>query len=174
MVLISLQCDVSCIRRAVVTIIYWHFDGLSCTLLALNHQTILFLFLLNKDRISWIMNVLKRKCRPFDEIFISVCVESCQNGNYRWSQWRKYGNAIFIQFSSLTVPCQFPLQPVTKRSPNQNGDISNSLYCMAGWLEWGSPAPAVWVYYQIRKVAGCASAGKAGNVFPATDFKGNR
>ena len=28
--------------------------------------------------------------------------------------------------------------------------------------------------YQIRKVAGCACAGKAGNVFPATDFKGNR
>ena len=29
-----------------------------------------------------------------------------------------------------------------------------------------------WVTYQIRKIAGCACAGNAGNVFPATDFKG--
>ena len=27
---------------------------------------------------------------------------------------------------------------------------------------------------QIRKIAGCACAGNAGNVFPATDFKGNQ
>ena len=27
--------------------------------------------------------------------------------------------------------------------------------------------------YQIRKIEGCARAGNAGNVFPATDFKGN-
>ena len=26
-------------------------------------------------------------------------------------------------------------------------------------------------FYQIRKIAGCACAGNAGNVFPATDFK---
>ena len=31
-----------------------------------------------------------------------------------------------------------------------------------------------WASYQIRKIAGCACAGNAGNVFPATDFKGNR
>ena len=31
-----------------------------------------------------------------------------------------------------------------------------------------------WASYQIRKNAGCACAGSAGNVFPATDFKGNR
>ena len=30
-----------------------------------------------------------------------------------------------------------------------------------------------WASYQIRKIAGCACAGNAGNVFPATDFKGN-
>ena len=30
-----------------------------------------------------------------------------------------------------------------------------------------------WTSYQIRKTAGCACAGNAGNVFPATDFKGN-
>ena len=31
-----------------------------------------------------------------------------------------------------------------------------------------------WASYQIRKITGCACAGNAGNVFPATDFKGNR
>ena len=30
-----------------------------------------------------------------------------------------------------------------------------------------------WVSYHIRKLAGCACAGNAGNVFPATDFKGH-
>ena len=31
-----------------------------------------------------------------------------------------------------------------------------------------------WASDQIRKIAGYACAGNAGNVFPATDFKGNR
>ena len=31
-----------------------------------------------------------------------------------------------------------------------------------------------WASYQIRKIAGCACAGNARNVFLATDFKGNR
>ena len=31
-----------------------------------------------------------------------------------------------------------------------------------------------WASYKIRKIAGCACAGNTGNVFPATDFKGNR
>ena len=34
-------------------------------------------------------------------------------------------------------------------------------------------ALVVWGSCQIRKIAGCACAGNAGNVFPATDFKGN-
>ena len=31
-----------------------------------------------------------------------------------------------------------------------------------------------WVSYQIRKIAGWACVGNAGNVFPAADFEGNR
>ena len=31
-----------------------------------------------------------------------------------------------------------------------------------------------WTSGQIRKIAGCACAGNTGNVFPITDFKGNR
>ena len=32
--------------------------------------------------------------------------------------------------------------------------------------------PVTWASYQIRQIAVCACAGNAGNVFPATDFKG--
>ena len=35
-------------------------------------------------------------------------------------------------------------------------------------------APNVWTSYQIRTIAGSVCAGNAGNVFPTTDFKGNR
>ena len=31
-----------------------------------------------------------------------------------------------------------------------------------------------WIPYQIRKIAGCACAGNAGNIFSATDFKWSR
>ena len=31
-----------------------------------------------------------------------------------------------------------------------------------------------WASYEICKIAGCACTGNAGNVFPATNFKGNR
>ena len=32
----------------------------------------------------------------------------------------------------------------------------------------------IWAPDQIRQISGCTCAGNAGNVFPATDFKGNR
>ena len=34
--------------------------------------------------------------------------------------------------------------------------------------------PVLWPSLQIHKIAGCACAGNSGNVFPTTDFKGNR
>ena len=36
------------------------------------------------------------------------------------------------------------------------------------------PSLSVWATCQIRKIAGCACAGNAGNVFPTADFKGDR
>ena len=33
---------------------------------------------------------------------------------------------------------------------------------------------STWASYQICKIAGCVCTGNVGNVFPATDFKGNR
>ena len=44
---------------------------------------------------------------------------------------------------------------------------------MDGWKitsRYSSP----WASWQIRKIAGCACAENAGNVFPSTAFKGNR
>ena len=33
---------------------------------------------------------IKQKCHYFDEIFITGCTESCQNYNFRFSQWLKF------------------------------------------------------------------------------------
>ena len=51
-------------------------------------------------------------------------------------------------------------------------------HCLSGFATWqNSPSPnyfiqlSLWASYHIRKIAGCACAGNAGNVFPATDFK---
>ena len=38
----------------------------------------------------------------------------------------------------------------------------------------GHAGEASWASYQICKIAGCACTGDAGNVFPATDFKGSK
>ena len=51
------------------------------------------------------------------------------------------------------------------RKPTKPPPMTNSLF------SW--PATR-WASYQIRKIAGCACAGNVGNVFPATNFKGNR
>ena len=48
------------------------------------------------------------------------------------------------------------------------------LTCHHDWHRSWSHAVIAWASYQIRKLAGCACAGNAGSVFPATDFKGNR
>ena len=48
--------------------------------------------------------------------------------------------------------------------------LSSSLMPLPTWIACFT----LWNSYQLRKIAGCASAENAGNVFPATDFKGNR
>ena len=37
-----------------------------------------------------LFSTLKRKCRHFDEIFITGCTGSCQNDNFQCSQWWKF------------------------------------------------------------------------------------
>ena len=41
-------------------------------------------------------------------------------------------------------------------------------------MNWSETPWRPWTSYQIHEIAGCACAENAGNVFPATDFKGNR
>ena len=45
---------------------------------------------------------LKRKCRHFDEIFITGCTESCQNDNFQCSQWWKFhqNDDIFVSVNA--------------------------------------------------------------------------
>ena len=47
----------------------------------------------------------------------------------------------------------------------QNAEASHGFQARKCRLQWTS--------YQIGKIVGCACAGNAGNVFPATDLKGN-
>ena len=49
-------------------------------------------------------------------------------------------------------------------------DISVMPVFIFAIVQWCDP----WASYQIRKDEGWARAGNAGNVFPATDFRGNR
>ena len=42
------------------------------------------------------------------------------------------------------------------------------------WIHVFRLKSVAWASYQIRKIACCACAGNAGNVFPTGDFKGNR
>ena len=59
----------------------------------------------------------------------------------------------------------------------------NNLVHRIGWLWWwrrwrlgrpGNEYQKQWASYQIRKIAGCACAGNAKNIFLTSDFKGNR
>ena len=65
---------------------------------------------------------LKQKCRHFDEIFITGCTESCQNDNFRCSQWLKFHQNDNISVSVITVhtgpmrPNDAPTHRITRRS----------------------------------------------------------
>ena len=76
--------------------------------------------------------------------------------------------------------------------------VDCSLYCLATWeeldhcdisrnegrkrerllitvgVDWSLWNLTAWTSCQIRKIASCTCAGNAGNVFPTTDFKGDR
>ena len=53
------------------------------------------------------------------------------------------------------------------------GDKLQYIYWRQTVCHHGDVCVVQWASYQIRKTAGCACAGNAGNVFPTTDFKGN-
>ena len=51
---------------------------------------------------------LKRKCLHFDGIFITGCTESCQNDNFRCSQWWRFHQNDHIFVSVWRLLLQFP------------------------------------------------------------------
>ena len=85
-------------------------------------------------------------------------------------------------------------QDIVPQRPLRVRNIKPTLLCFWDTIKWafyikkqtntpyifseGELSSSYWhvlcASFQIRKIAGCACAGNAGNVFPATDFKGNR
>ena len=62
---------------------------------------------------------------------------------------------------------------------NEDGTPQRMLCRVAQYVdspgtEEGSIQVSQWASYQIHKIEVCSCAGIAGNVFPATDFKGYR
>ena len=72
-----------------------------------------------------------------------------------------------VKFNSTTRVCN----PISKFVPR--GSVLLFNICINSILFQWTPFQ-LWVSYQMRKIADCACAGNAGNVFPTTDFKGNR
>ena len=69
---------------------------------------------------------LKRKCLHFDEIFIIGCTKSCQNDNFRCSQWWK-----FHQNDDIFVSVQLPF-PTAHMSIYENQSV---IAKQPSWLE---------------------------------------
>ena len=97
------------------------------------------------------------------------------------SQYRDIKRATKYLLISTKIPNIF-----TKHSPRSNfrsahglrRSVSNKRLRPWVWVKFCDCHHAIywcpWASYQISKIAGCACTGNAGNVFPATDFNGNR
>ena len=69
----------------------------------------------------------------------------------------------------MSVACRDKF--LNKETSTQWNETRQSLFDI---ILVGKPRSVPWASYQIRKSAGSACAGNAGNVFPTTDLKGNR
>ena len=76
------------------------------------------------------------------------------NGRWDLGQYRRQVLVIFLVWSNSF----------------QKGWLSDECKCFSAHVLYFQH---IWASYQIHKVAGCACAVNAGNVFLATDFKGN-
>ena len=81
-------------------------------------------------------DALTRKCRHFDEISITGCTESCQNDNFRCSQWWK--------FQRTSQLCRFSESDVTGSLEynenhvwyNRYGTAKTIIFFSFVWFEW--------------------------------------
>ena len=78
------------------------------------------------------------------DVFFDLCLNQQLSKQWRW-QWFQTSPHSLWRYCNVVMP----------------HDIIY-LHCFPPWAS-----------YQMRKIAGCACAGNAGNDFPATDFKGN-
>ena len=106
-----------------------------------------------------------------------VCVCVCVGGGGVFSAGKvsSYGHLFFLRVDCianniLTLDSN-PL--LLKSECSQNGVIQCNDFPFMSWLLVLLDHQQPWASFQIRKIAGCACAGNAGNVFPATDLKGN-
>ena len=63
-----------------------------------------------EPNLTALTTTLKQKCRHFDEILITGCTESCQNDNFRCSQWLKFHQndiSVSVESISITLMCLF-------------------------------------------------------------------
>ena len=96
---------------------------------------------------------IKQKLLAFNRIDIIECM---------WIVWSEF---IICNGLKLAYPClAMVLSPLNLKEddPRRSYGLRFDVFFVA------------WASYQIRQIAGCTCAGNAGNVFPATDFKGNR
>ena len=83
--------------------------------------------------------------------------------SYLWHEWVITSHT--IQWDIITHPCsRYPFLAQQFSYMNPRSWPSNDRCRII----------SQWASCQICKIAGCAYAGNAGNVFPATEFKGNR
>ena len=82
---------------------------------------------------------LKQKCRHFDEIFITGCTESCQNDNFRCSQWLKFHQndniSVSVNGSAILVHIGFGNDSLTTANHYPNQKRSKWIYLMEWFVD---------------------------------------
>ena len=132
--------------------------------------------------------------RSFDVSLICALNKRLREQSWGWwfempsrSLWRRCNVSVYqldvLPFSDVLNMFPFPLtariSPASAGVKQMSDDILEARnlilrpkYNTSASTRWGL-LTHTWASCQIRKIAVCTCAGNAGNVFPATDFKGN-
>ena len=111
-------------------------------------------YVVNPNDILWIQYDINPDDMWRIQYVVWYAVNSLHCESWATSMWKKSSWILVLQNSQQPFPPFFSFP------------ISNNMKILVTW--W---ITRTWASYQIRKVAGCASAG---NVIPATVYKGNR
>ena len=108
----------------------------------------------NVNEETYHQDTLKRKCRHFDEIFITGCTGSCHFDNFQCSQWWK-----FHQNEDISVSVQWLTRKFLSTRPNRDFSYF-SIHCICIWWNFHS---SEWRFYR---------SGTGGCWFLSTSAKG--